>query len=168
MFWLCEIHVIHFPDPCAYLCGLFFDQPSCQIPSSSGFKVYDALENGAVPEPFPIQEQYVKAVKAKAAAAEDEASDAANPEIGKRKPKSRKEKPSSCNKADKDESSWNYSAIKSDFIGKKRKEEKLSYNEAKEQWDSSQEKRDILGPLTVPELKRRRFIEKTCEVNPWA
>ena len=63
---------------------------------------------------------------------------------------------------------WNYNQIRSSFISAFRKETKCDYATAKSQWDLSETKKSILGPLSLPELKRRKFVGKTCEKNPWA
>jgi hypothetical protein len=42
-----------------------------------------------------------------------------------------------------------------------------SYTEACESWVNSKERAALLAPLDLPELKRRRFVEKSCQHNPF-
>ena len=60
-----------------------------------------------------------------------------------------------------------YSRIKTEFISSK-KDSGLSRMEATEAWNQSQQKRKLLCGVSVPELRRRRFISKGCDSNPWA
>ena len=39
--------------------------------------------------------------------------------------------------------------------------------EAKAQWISSQERANLLADMPLPELKRRRFVCKECQSNPF-
>ena len=50
----------------------------------------------------------------------------------------------------------------------KLKDDGVSASDAAEQWDASSLKRDMLSTLTLQELKRRRFVSKECQENPWA
>lgn len=77
------------------------------------------------------------------------------------------EKPAKKRSGSKQDPDWNYNEIRTDFI-KIYREAGCKYSEAKEAWDESEEKKSLLGPLTLPELKRRRFVDKSCEANPWA
>ena len=43
-----------------------------------------------------------------------------------------------------------------------------SYTVANATWNFSQEKRKLLAGVSVPELKRRRFLPKEATTNPWA
>ena len=43
-----------------------------------------------------------------------------------------------------------------------------SYNLANAAWNLSKEKRSLLCGLSVSELKRRRFLPKRSQENPWA
>eukprot|EP00438_Fugacium_kawagutii_P017117 Skav204433 [mRNA] locus=scaffold1093:75091:75246:- [translate_table: standard] len=49
-----------------------------------------------------------------------------------------------------------------------RNERQLSHDDAVEAWNQSRQKRLLLGPVSVSELKRRKFIPKGCNHNPWA
>lgn len=61
-----------------------------------------------------------------------------------------------------------YSNLRSKFLTAAREERGLSNQEAADEWNQSSLKRKLLGSLSVSELRRRRFIEKGCHVNPWA
>ena len=135
-----------------------------------------------MPASFPLNLQYIKSVKhARAAAAaakqeqggaaaadeEEEESDEVSeqPKRGKKKPSKKVSKKKNVSK--KGETQWNYGEIRTNFI-KQARVDGLSFAAAKDLWDGSQEKRDLLGPLTLPELKRRKFVDKDCQSNPWA
>ena len=60
-----------------------------------------------------------------------------------------------------------YAKTRKDFI-EKLKNEGLNHQDASAGWDSSAEKRQLLSALPLPELKRRRFVSKDCQENPWA
>ena len=135
-----------------------------------------------MPASFPLNLQYIKAVKdarAAAAAAKQEqgvaAADEEEEELSdeeSEKPKRGKKKPSKrvSNKkhgSKKGETQWNYGEIRTKFI-KQARVDGLNFTAAKDLWDESQAKRDLLGPLTLPELKRRKFVDKDCQSNPWA
>ena len=45
---------------------------------------------------------------------------------------------------------------------------KLNYRAANELWKTSQVRRSLLKDVPLPELKRRRFVDKSCQVNPFA
>lgn len=60
-----------------------------------------------------------------------------------------------------------YSILRKKFIDEVR-ETGLSYKDANEKWNSSAEKCRLLSTLSLPELKRRRFVSKDCEENPWS
>ena len=44
----------------------------------------------------------------------------------------------------------------------------VSFKIAAAAWDLSDKKRDLLSGLSIPELKRRRFLPKGATRNPWA
>lgn len=44
----------------------------------------------------------------------------------------------------------------------------VSAKDAVEQWNASPQKRSMLSTLSLQELKRRRFVAKDCQENPWA
>ncbi len=62
---------------------------------------------------------------------------------------------------------WNYNEIKTGFISSPKKNG-FNHRDAVAERDESDEKRALLGSLSLPELKKRRFVEKSCEKNPWA
>ena len=125
------------------------------------------MGDGSLAKPFALQEQYVKAVKAKKAeeAAKGCESESENDDEEHEKKKTTKNPKS---KNDQVESSWKYNAIRKAFIEEAKKQHKVGFQKAKEMWDSSQQKRELLAPLTVAELRRRKFIAKECTENPWA
>ena len=47
------------------------------------------------------------------------------------------------------------------------KEQGYKFVDAKAQWDESKEKKELLSSISLPELKRRKFVDKTCTVHPW-
>ena len=134
-----------------------------------------ALGDGApVPKAFPLHSQYVAKMKAsREAAAEGEGGDQAvdsSGDEGSEKPRKSKKKPTKeARKATTPSGSpWNYNSIRLSFIHAARKEKGLNFKAAKELWDHSQEKRDFLAPISLAELKRRKFVAKSCAANPWA
>lgn len=60
-----------------------------------------------------------------------------------------------------------YSLLRTDFIDKER-QNGATFSAAKGLWDKSDLKRQLLGPVSLPELKKRRFVPKECQSNPWA
>lgn len=70
-------------------------------------------------------------------------------------------------RAETKQSGWNYTSIRNEFINQSKKRG-CSYLVAKCQWDLSKEKRAFLGKVSVPELKKRRFLGKDATHNPWA
>jgi hypothetical protein len=44
----------------------------------------------------------------------------------------------------------------------------MDFNTAKSLWNESREKKELLAGLTLCELKRRKFVDKTCKTNPWS
>ncbi|CAL1152282.1 unnamed protein product [Cladocopium goreaui] len=101
------------------------------------------------------------------AAAEGEGGDQAvdsSGDEGSEKPRKSKKKPTKeARKATTPSGSpWNYNSIRLSFIHAARKEKGLNFKAAKELWDHSQEKRDFLAPISLAELKRRKFVAKSC------
>ena len=136
-----------------------------------------------MPAAFPLQAQYIKSVKKARKVAANAAEDSGVPTVhvgeessgdeASEKPRKKKVVKTKGVKANakskkSEETSWNYNSIRTDFIKTVRKDKGLDFQAAKALWDSSQEKKGLLGALTVPELKRRRFVEKDCQENPWA
>ncbi len=114
------------------------------------------------PDPFPLKQQYVKVVCAARDAAgmpqdpDDEDGKAAAP--GKRKLES----------GGGEAKPWVYNEKRLAFIKRMKDEKQIPFAEAKEMWNNSTEKGELLGSITVKELKRRKFIPKTATENPWA
>ena len=44
----------------------------------------------------------------------------------------------------------------------------LSWKNAQAEWNQSDLKRQLLCAVSLPELKKRRFVSKDCTENPWA
>ena len=63
---------------------------------------------------------------------------------------------------------WDYNNHRKAFIKNVMNAENVSYAKAQEMWNSSDEKYELLGCVSVSELKKRRFIPKECFENPWA
>lgn len=61
-----------------------------------------------------------------------------------------------------------YSKMRQDFIDRLKADRGLSSKDAASEWNCSSQKRKMLAGLSVPELRRRRFIAKDCQHNPWA
>jgi len=60
-----------------------------------------------------------------------------------------------------------YSASRKQFISEKRLAG-MAASEAEEEWKKSDVKRQLLSHVPLQELKRRKFVPKECEINPWA
>jgi hypothetical protein len=133
------------------------------------------LGDGDVPKTFPLSDQYVNTIK-KAKEAMDgclSEPDSENPHEKSKKPKKgtktqkkttkREGKP----KGEKVDSSWKYGEIRSSFI-KSARGKGMDFNTAKSLWNESREKKELLAGLTLCELKRRKFVDKTCKTNPWS
>ena len=106
-------------------------------------------------------------MKAAAAKAEAECEDAES-EKSSESVKPKKQGKTISQKTSKADPSWNYAVIRKTFIGLVRKEQGVSYQDACNLWNGSDAKKELLGPLTLAELKRRKFVEKDCEANPWS
>ena len=146
-------------------------------------KVLETLKTlGDAPKPFPQSAQYKNNSKGESGGGPDP--DEAELQAEEpRKPKSkstRKRRPdvksAKVKKGDakaaaaSDENTsepWIYSQIKGEFI-KSMVNSGVSKGQAVEAWNQSSQKRNFLSTVSVPELKRRRFIEKGCDHNPWA
>ena len=64
-------------------------------------------------------------------------------------------------------SAHRYSELRTRFI-QEQKEQGATHKAAADGWDKSQMKKQLLGSLSLGELKRRHFVDKTAEANPWA
>lgn len=61
-----------------------------------------------------------------------------------------------------------YKKVRQEYIASVKDELGLTPSEANQSWNDSTQKKRLLGGLSVPELRRRRFIPKGCDHNPWA
>lgn len=63
---------------------------------------------------------------------------------------------------------WNYNDVRMGFIKNHQADHGSKFAEAKTAWDTSSQKREYLGGVSLVELKRRRFLPKGADTNPWA
>lgn len=114
-----------------------------------------------LPAPFPIAAQHVRSVQQarneQGLTQEDSDREATPPNSTQKLTQGSEEK----------QVGWIYGALKEDFINKSKKRG-CSYTVAVAQWNLSTEKRSFLGKVSVPELKKRRFLSKSATHNPWA
>ena len=75
-------------------------------------------------------------------------------------------KPSETPDVDPKTSVWNYGSKRKAFIAGER-EEGIEFVTAVNLWDDSLEKAQLLGGVSVPELKRRKFLKAGALENPW-
>lgn len=105
-----------------------------------------------------MNKQYVPAIKAAKVAANsggDEAECA---------PSSKKAR---TDEGDDDEpKAWRYAEHRNAFL-KTKTNEGYSWVEAKNLWDESLEKAHVLSDVSVAELRRRKFLPKGSQSNPW-
>lgn len=126
------------------------------------------------PKPFPLSDQYINAVapvdanpKGGEEATETPAA-SKKKEADQKRRKTKKDKDRDHDGGELPKPVWNYNEIRSNFMKNYRHRFSVSFAEAKTAWDNSTVKRQYLGPVSVQELKRRKFIPKDAEVNPWA
>lgn len=135
-------------------------------------------------QPFPLHAQYVPSVLAGRNGDQD-GSDTdgkgEKPKPQKPRPKGKpgkktskvspKEKvtpPKEAGQLESEKSGWCYNSIRTEFINKLRSDGTgKSFGEASELWDQSMEKARYLAPVSVGELKKRRFLPKGANTNPW-
>ena len=138
---------------------------------------------GDVPKAFPLKAQYLKSMREAREAAggghsDDEMSSAGESEKVKhvKKPQS-KNPPQKKRKSDSKVSqkrgagegpAWNYNQVRMEFIKDVRAKLHCSFSSAKSLWDSSAKKKALLATLSLQELKRRKFVDKSCACHPWA
>ena len=67
---------------------------------------------------------------------------------------------------EKGDKTWDYNLKRKDFI-QARQADGFKYATASELWTKSLEKAQALCTVSVPELKRRKFLPKGCSHNPW-
>ncbi len=150
-------------------------QPSIKI-----FQVLESLKRhatDAVPKAFAIQEQYIPAVLAKRAKQGggkpcDDDDDEDEKQVKNEKPskppkgeKGENVKPPQGEKA-MEPKGWPYSDLRNKFMQIKICEG-FTWNESKNLWDESLDKANFLSEVSVQELKRRKFLPKGSQVNPW-
>ena len=134
-------------------------------------QVLESLQKNAMSsstKPFPAESQYVASILAARAAngkAETGGDGSDSEEKGKTK-KQKIKKPSKKPSKKPQKVEWKYSEIRNEFI-KRMKSQGLSYSDAVKSWDDSLEKVKFLAPVSLPELRKRRFLEKGCNTNPW-
>ena len=61
-----------------------------------------------------------------------------------------------------------YKKVRQEYIASVKDGLGLTPSEANQSWNDSTQKKRLLGGLSVPELRRWRFIPKGCDHNPWA
>ncbi len=123
--------------------------------------------------PFPLHSQYVPSVLAGRVDGEDGSDDGDDKKQLKPKPKGKPKKktskvppPKKTVKLESKPEGWCYNSIRTKFMDKLRSDGK-SFVEASELWDQSMEKARYLAPCSVTELKKRRFLPKGSNTNPW-
>lgn len=139
---------------------------------------------GDVPKAFPLKAQYLKSMREAREAAggghsDDEMSSAGESEKVKhvKKPQSKNPPQKKNRKSDSKVSqkrgadegpAWNYNQVRMEFIKDVRAKLHCSFSSAKSLWDSSAKKKALLATLSLQELKRRKFVDKSCACHPWA
>ena len=113
-------------------------------------------------KPFALKDKYVPAISAARAAAGQEEMEEPEDEEACDPPAKRKAKDMHPNGEP-----WDFAGVRSAYM-KNQKAQGLSFKDAKQSWDQSDEKRLYLKDVSVKELKRRKFIPKGCKTNPWA
>lgn len=126
-------------------------------------------------KPFPLHSQYVPAVLGARDGDHESESDDAQKKPRK-KPKKAKAKSKGPTKTKKGSdlpksevqpsSEWQYGSIRKKYIENLRNEGK-SFDEAAKMWNESTEKARYLAPVSLGQLKKRRFLEKGATRNPW-
>ena len=109
----------------------------------------------------------MKALEAKGGEDENEKSEDENEKSECKDGEVPKVPPSNPGKRKAQKSEWKYNETKTTFIASLKKDG-LKYSEAVAEWDQSLEKKQLLGSISLPELKKRRFVDRSCKSNPWA
>ena len=127
--------------------------------------------SNSAPAAFPLHSQYVKNVlEGRAAAGLGNGEDSGGEKENVKPPPKKKKKTKSVAvappKSEKTESGWNYSSVRAGFINDLKAKGK-TYKESTQIWDESMEKARFLAPVTVGELKKRRFLSAGSTENPW-
>jgi hypothetical protein len=128
---------------------------------------------GDIPSAFPLSSQYVNKVKERRVAAGADVASAGSGDEGSDEGAKPKKKQPAAKKGNNPKKriadpNWNFNEVRTSFISSFREQHGCPYKEAKAAWDSSSAKKNMLRKLSVSELKRRKFIGKGCDVNPWA
>ena len=134
--------------------------------------------DAAVPKPFRQSDQYKKNFNASSVDEDLQVDPPKSKKLAKSKKK--KKKANKVKKVRPDISKIDlekcgseyqanmYSKIRRAFIDKVRNDRGISVKEANEEWNRSSQKRKMLSGVSTSELRRRRFIPKGCDHNPWA
>lgn len=133
-------------------------------------KVLDTIRKiGDAPAPFGFREQYVKTIRKARGDSGKEPSDHEDGGNGiAAAPAEKGPGDKGSGPPQKDEAPvWDYTQRRLDFMSGL-KDKGIPFSKRKELWDGSQEKRDFLGSKSLPELQRRKFVDKACTKNPWA
>ena len=127
-----------------------------------------------LPEAFPQNAQYKKNFRKNAAEGDQDPKTKKKRKTGKRPAQVKcastmpQETKAVAEATDTEEySPQRYAVLRKKFIDDLRSEG-VAYKLAASQWNSSALKKQLLAPLDLPELKRRRFVTKDCTENPWA
>ncbi len=130
-----------------------------------------------VAKPFPQSAQYQKAFKSGETNKGEEESKGTKAKKKKKQGKKRADvknlsSPTIENPKSMAESSTykanEYSDIRKMFLKDAMESRGISAREASQEWNVSSQKRKMLAGLSIPELRRRRFIGKGETENPWA
>lgn len=141
----------------------------------------NAAAASASTSPFPLHSQYVPAVLAGRGG--DDKNEDSDVEGDSKSPKAKKKKKKDKNKKggrkppqkkqkgglvqeEVVEKTWCYNSIRNEFIQNLRSSGK-TFKESTDLWDLSLEKAKYLAPVSVGELKKRRFLPKGSTTNPW-
>ena len=131
----------------------------------------------ADPKAFPLKMQYVPAVRERRAGvnhsgdndnAVDDNNLAQHAMVENEPVENEPEHPQQGEKRAEPAGRWNYAAVKNQYIADTVAAEQCSRKDARSSWEGSETRRALLGSISVSELKRRKFLPKGAELNPWA
>ncbi|CAL1150431.1 unnamed protein product [Cladocopium goreaui] len=149
-------------------------------------KVMEA-QAASLPKPFPQSAQYKNSIEDADDGERDTPNEKPTKKLHKRKKNAKKRPPAQIKHAAKDPkqdehptdteikpaaedetySPTRYAELRKKFIDAKRSGG-MTWQDANAEWNSSDLKRRLLSCVELSELKRRRFVPKECEANPWA
>ena len=149
-------------------------------------KVMEA-QAASLPKPFPQSAQYKNSIEDADDGERDTPNEKPTKKLHKRKKNAKKRPPAQIKHAAKDPkqdehptdteikpaaqdetySPTRYAELRKKFIDDKRSGG-MTWRDANAEWNSSDLKRRLLSCVELSELKRRRFVPKECEANPWA